>query len=54
MYIIIYVIIMSAEYRIVAYLFGVGLSTACEVVHETCQAIDHLLPKYIHFPSVDQ
>ena len=36
------------------HLFGVGLSTVCEVVHETCQAIHCLLPKYIHFPSVDQ
>ena len=38
-----------------AHLFGVGWSTVCKVVHETCQAIvDHLLPKYIYFPSVDQ
>ena len=44
-----------AEYRTVAHLFGVGRSTVCEVVHETCQAIvNHLLPKYIHFPSVAQ
>ena len=45
----------SAEYRTVSHLFGVGRSTVCEVVHETCRAIvDHLLPKYICFPSCDQ
>ena len=42
-----------AEYRTVSHLFGVGRSTVCEVVHETCQAIvDHLLPKYIRFPNL--
>ena len=36
-------------------MFGVGRSTVCEVVYETCQAIvDHLLSKYIRFPSSDQ
>ena len=45
----------SAEYRTVSHLFGVGRSTVCEVIHETCQAVvDHLLPKYIRFPSCDQ
>ena len=44
-----------AEYRTVSHLFGVGRSTVCEVVHETCKAIvDHLLPKYICFPSIEQ
>ena len=45
----------SAEYRTVSHLFGVGRSTVCEIVHETCRAIvDHLLPKYICFPPCDQ
>ena len=45
----------SAEYRTVSHLFGVGRSTVCEVVHETCHAIvNHLLSKYIRFPSSDQ
>ena len=45
----------SAEYRTVSHLFGIGQSTVCEVVHEICRAIvDHLLPKYIRFPSCDQ
>ena len=40
------------DYRIVSHLFGVGRSTVCEIVLETCQAIvDHLLRKYIFFPS---
>ena len=44
----------SAEYRTVSHLFGVGRSTVCEVVHETCWAIVDHLPKYIRFPSRDQ
>ena len=33
-----------------SHLFGVGRSTVCEIVHETCQAIvDNLLHKYIFF-----
>ena len=50
-----WVLASSAEYRTVSHLFGVGRSTVCEIVHETCQAIvDNLLPQYIHFPSLDQ
>ena len=42
------------EYRTVGHLFGVGRSTVCEVVNETCKAIvDHLLHQYIFFPSVE-
>ena len=29
----------SAKYRTVNHLFGVGRSTVCEIVHETCQGI---------------
>ena len=42
--------------RTVSHLFG-GQSTFFEIhlVQETCQAIvDHLLPKYMRFPSTDQ
>ena len=44
-----------AEYKIIiAHLFGVGRSTVCEIVHETCNAIvDILLPQYISFPRSD-
>ena len=42
----------NAEYRTIAELFGVGRSTACEIVLETCEAITlHLLAKYVHFPQ---
>ena len=42
----------NAEYRAIAELFGVGRSTACEIVLETYEAITlHLLAKYVHFPQ---
>ena len=43
-----WVLASSAEYRMVAHLFGVGWSSICEVIHKTCAAlVEHLLPKYI-------
>ena len=47
-----WVLASSVKYRTVSHLFGVGRSTVCEVVHETC--VDNLLPQYIRFPSFDQ
>ena len=40
------------EYRSISHLFGIGRSTVCEIVHNTCQVIvDELLTHYINFPS---
>ena len=42
----------TTEYRTIAALFGIGRSTACEVVLETCEAIAlHLMPKYVCIPQ---
>jgi len=49
-----WVLASSAEYRIVAHLFGVGRSTVCVVIHEVCAAVVEHLPKYIRFPRVEQ
>ena len=41
----------NVEYRTISHLFGVGMSTACNIVHEVCKAIvDSLLEKYITIP----
>lgn len=41
----------NQEYRSVAHLFGVGISSVCNIVHEVCTAIvDCLLDKYITLP----
>ena len=40
------------EYCIVAHLFGVALSTVCEIVQDTCRSIVHaLLSVYINSPT---
>ena len=40
------------EYRTIGHLFGVGRSTVCVIVHDTCKAIVHvLLDEYIKFPQ---
>ena len=42
----------NAEYRTIASLFGLGISTVGNIVLETCQAIaKFLLPRYVKFPS---
>ena len=41
----------NIEFRNISHLFGVGLSTACNIVHEVCKAIvDSLLDRYIKIP----
>ena len=40
------------EYRTISHLFGLGRSTMCEIVQETCAVIlQTLLKKYIQFPQ---
>ena len=42
----------NIEYRTIAALFGIGRSTVCEVVIDTCEAITyHLMPKYVRIPK---
>ena len=42
----------NTEYRTIAALFGLGRSTVCEIVLETCEMIaHHLLPRYIAVPQ---
>ena len=42
----------NIEYRSLAHLFGVGLSTVCVAVHDVCTAIvDNLLQRYIRIPT---
>ena len=42
----------NMEYRTISHLFGVGISTACVIVHEVCKAIvDVLLKRYIRIPT---
>ena len=42
----------NVEYRTISHLFGIGVSTACNIVHEVCRAIvDCLLSKYIKIPQ---
>jgi hypothetical protein len=44
----------TVEYRTIAHLFGVGMSTACTVVHEVCAAlVDNLSQRYIKIPQGD-
>ena len=43
---------LPCEYCVVAHLFGVALSTVCEIVQDTCRSIVHtLLSVYINFPT---
>ena len=40
------------EYRTLSALFGIGRSTVCVTVIETCNAIaKHLFPRYASFPA---
>ena len=41
----------NVEYRTISHLFGVGLSTVCVTVHETCRVIvSKLMSVYIKVP----
>ena len=41
----------NVEYRTISHLFGVGVSTACIIVHEVCTAIvESLLHRYVKTP----
>lgn len=42
----------NIEYRTIAALFGIGISTVCTIVCNTTRAItQHLLPQYVQMPS---
>ena len=42
----------NIEYRTIAELFGLGRSTVCEIVIDTCDAIaGHLAPRHIYIPQ---
>ena len=43
----------NAEYRTLASLFGLGTSTVCTVVLDTCHAITKLLHRYVSIPQGD-
>ena len=45
----------NLEYRTLSELFGIGRSTVCEIIHDTCQHIViNLLPKYVKIPKGDR
>ena len=45
----------TIEYRMLAGMFGIGRSTACELVNDTAKLIvTHLLPKYVKIPNGDR
>lgn len=45
----------NVEYRTISHLFGVGVSSACVIVHEVCKAIvNALLATYIKLPTGHQ
>ena len=45
----------NTEYRTIAALFGVGISTVCSIVHKTAQiVVEFLLPKYVCIPLEDK
>lgn len=45
----------KAEYRSVAHLFGVGISTACDCVKDFCSSVETiLLPEVIQMPNAEK
>ena len=41
----------NVEYRTISALFGIGISTVCDIVHRSCRAMaEHLLHRYIKLP----
>ena len=44
----------NIEYRTISALFGLGISTVCEIVHRTCRVFsEHLLPRHVKLPTKD-
>ena len=42
----------NIEYRTLTKMFGIGRSTACEIVNDTAkQTVTHLIPKNVKFPT---
>ena len=53
--VIIWKLASNIEYRTLAGMFGIGRSTACEIVNDTAkQIVTHLLPKYVKIPNGDR
>uniref|UniRef100_A0A672R782 DDE Tnp4 domain-containing protein n=1 Tax=Sinocyclocheilus grahami TaxID=75366 RepID=A0A672R782_SINGR len=45
----------NAEYRSVAHLFGVGITTACDCDKDFCSSVETiLLPEFIHMPNAEK
>ena len=44
----------NLEYRSISQLFGIGRSTACSIVLDTCHALEALLQRYVFIPSGTQ
>ena len=44
----------NAEYRTLSSIFGLGISTVCTVVLDTCHAITKILPRYVSIPQGDR
>jgi len=42
----------NVEYWTIYALFGIGISTVCEIIHKTYRVVtQHLLPKYVKVPQ---
>ena len=41
----------NTEYRTIAELFGLGRSTVCEIVIDTCDALAKLAPHHVYVPQ---
>ena len=43
------------EYWTISALFGIGISTVCDIVHRTCRVMaEHMLPNYVKKPSEER
>lgn len=50
-----YKLATNLEFRTIGNLFGIGRSTACQIFHEVCEAIQFVLtPMFITFPRGEQ
>ena len=42
----------NVEYHTISALLGIGISTICDIVHQSCRAMaEHLLHRYVKLPS---